>query len=135
MLDKLGQQTWKNWSQMPAIVFTCGHCGKETGSNWAAAFTASVLASRTLLMHMAVEKGAKEGETFVEYIEFLAAKNYVPPGSEDWVDHIRKKGNDATHKIVLMTADDAEDLITFSAMLLRIIYEFPNRVKPKQDSE
>jgi hypothetical protein len=90
--------------------------------------TASVLASRKLLMNIAVSNGASAGESFVSYVNYLAAKGYVPPNGKDWVDHIRKKGNDANHEIPHMTLDDARELITFSEMLLKFIYEFPSRV-------
>ncbi|MEO8385728.1 MAG: DUF4145 domain-containing protein [Betaproteobacteria bacterium] len=90
--------------------------------------TASVLASRKLLMHIAVAQGAKAGETFMAYVEYLAANGFVPPNGKGWVDHIRKKGNEANHEISLMTPADADELIAFSEMLLKFIYEFPNRV-------
>ena len=93
-----------------------------------AAYTSSVLASRKLLMHIAVEQGAKEGESFVAYVDYLATKGYVPPNGKGWVDHIRRKGNEANHEIVLMTKKDAEELISFLEMLLKFIYEFPSRV-------
>ena len=51
-----------------------------------------------------------------------------PPNGKGWVDHIRKKGNEAAHEIVLMTKADADELIVFSEMLLKFVYEFPNRV-------
>lgn len=95
------------------------------------AFTAAVLACRKILMHIAVEKGAKEGESFKHYVTYLADKGYVPPGGEGWVDHIRDKGNEANHEIVLMKTKDAEDLLTFIEMLLKFIYEFPSKIKPK----
>ena len=44
------------------------------------------------------------------------------------MDHIRKKGNEANHEIRLMKKADAEELISFSEMLLKFIYEFPQRV-------
>jgi hypothetical protein len=44
------------------------------------------------------------------------------------VDHIRKKGNEANHEIALMTRVDAEELLSFSEMLLKFIYEFPSRI-------
>jgi hypothetical protein len=94
------------------------------------ASTSAVLTCRKLLMHLAVEKGAQPGKSFIEYVEYLATKGYVPPGGEGWVDHIRKKGNEANHEIKIMSATDAKDLITFSEMLLRFIYEFPARVQP-----
>jgi uncharacterized protein DUF4145 len=92
--------------------------------------TSAVLTCRKLLMHIAVEKGAKPGQSFIEYIEYLAGKGYVPPDGQGWVDHIRKKGNEANHEIKIMSAEDAKELITFSAMLLKFIYEFPARIKP-----
>jgi hypothetical protein len=70
-----------------------------------------------MLMHIAVEKSAKEGLSFLEYVNFLSDKGYVPPDGRHWVDHIRKKGNEATHEIVLMNATDARELLTFVEML------------------
>lgn len=98
----------------------------------ACAYTASVLASRKLLMNIAVSRGAKEGLRFVEYVEYLANNNYVPPDGKDWVAHIRGKGNEATHEIAMMQREDAVELITLSEMLLKFIYEFPARVKAKK---
>lgn len=80
-------------------------------------------------MHIAVSKGAKPGESFVHYVKYLADNNYVPPDARDWIDHIRNKGNEANHEIVIMQRGDAEELISFCHMLLKIIYEFPAVVK------
>jgi hypothetical protein len=91
-------------------------------------FTAAVLLCRKMLMHIAVEKSAKEGLNFLEYVNFLSDKGYVPPNGKHWVDHIRKKGNEATHEIVLMSASDASELLTFVEMLLRFVYEFPSMI-------
>ena len=96
------------------------------------AFTAAVLACRKILMHIAVDKGAPGGERFIEYVEYLSNKGYVPPNGKDWVDHIRNKGNEANHEITIMSKEDALDLITFSEMLLKFIYEFPKRIPPKK---
>ena len=95
------------------------------------AYTAAVLCCRKLLMHIAVAKGAKPGESFVKYVEFFANKNYIPPDAKDWVDHIRLKANEANHEIVIMSEADAKDLIQFLGMLLTIIYEFPAKIKRK----
>lgn len=94
----------------------------------ARAYTASVLTCRKLLMNIAVAQGAEEGKTFLYYVEHLASKGYVPPNGRGWVDHIRKKGNEANHEILLMKRPDAEELILFTEMLLKFVYEFPNRV-------
>ena len=95
------------------------------------AYTASILCSRKLLMNIAVSKGAEEGNKFINYVNFLSDKNYIPPDGEDWVDHIRKKGNEATHEISIMKREDATELITFIEMLLKFIYEFPASIKRK----
>ena len=92
------------------------------------AYTAAVLACRKLLMHVAVQQKAEPGKAFIYYVEFLANNGYVPPNGKGWVDHIRKKGNEATHEIVLMKKEDAVELISFAEMLLKFIYEFPARV-------
>jgi len=90
--------------------------------------TAAVLACRKLLMNIAVAQGAKPGESFLFYIEYLANAGYVPPNGRVWVDHIRRKGNEATHEIQVMAGDDAAELIAFSEMLLKFIFEFPAKV-------
>lgn len=101
---------------------------KCTNSN---SFTAAVLCCRKLLMHVAVSKGAEQGLHFIDYVKFLSDKHYIPPDAHEWVDHIRKKGNEANHEIVIMQEADAKDLISFSEMLLKIIYEFPANIKQK----
>lgn len=89
------------------------------------AFTASVLCCRKLLMHVAVAKGDAAGKSFIQYVEYLSQKGYVPPDAKIWVDHIRTKGNEANHEIVIMSEEEAKDLISFVEMLLKLVYEFP----------
>ncbi|TCO73710.1 DUF4145 domain-containing protein [Chromatocurvus halotolerans] len=96
------------------------------------AYTASVLASRKLLMNIAVSQGAPEKLRFIEYVDFLADGGFIPPNGRGWVDHIRTKGNEATHEIVLMEREGAAELISFSEMLLKFIFEFPARVPIEQ---
>ncbi len=95
------------------------------------AFTAAVLCCRKLLMNIAVSKGAKTNEKFIVYVEYLDSKGFIPPDGKEWVDQIRKKGNEATHEIQLMDKRDAENLLTFMEMLLKFIYEFPNMLPKK----
>jgi uncharacterized protein DUF4145 len=95
------------------------------------AYTAAVLYCRKLLMHIAVSKGAPVGQNFITYVEYLADNHYIPPDAKDWVDHIRKKGNEANHEIAIMSKDDAEELLSFVEMLMKVIYEFPAVIKRK----
>ena len=95
-------------------------------------FTAAVLLCRKMLMNIAVQEGAEEGLSFMKYVNHLSDKGYIPPNGKHWVDHIRKKGNEATHEIALMNQEDARDLLSFVEMILRFIYEFPQRVPQPQ---
>ena len=98
--------------------------------------TAAVLTCRKLLMNIAVSQGAEAGKSFISYVKYLSDTGYVPPNGKGWVDHIRKTGNEANHEIKLMGQEDAEELIAFSEMLLKFIYEFPAKVpKSNQPSE
>ncbi len=92
------------------------------------AYTPAVLTCRKILMNVSVTLGANAGEPFVNYVQFLADKGYVPPNGKHWVDHIRKKSNEANHEIALMSKDDAEQLITFTEMMLKFIFELPASV-------
>jgi len=94
-------------------------------------FTAVVFCCRKLLMNVAVSKGAQPGKQFIEYVEYLSENNYIPRDAKEWVDHIRTKGNEANHEIAIMKEEDAKDLLSFSEMLLKVIYEFPANIKKK----
>ncbi|OGF64693.1 MAG: hypothetical protein A2Y62_14615 [Candidatus Fischerbacteria bacterium RBG_13_37_8] len=88
-------------------------------------YTASVLICRKMLLNIAVAKGAKEGLTFKECVDYLNDKGYIPPDGKLWGDYIRTRGNEANHEISLMTEEDAKNLILFAGMLLSFIYQLP----------
>jgi len=90
------------------------------------AFTSAVMLCRKLLMNIAVKHGAPENQSFQSYVEYLDENGFVPPNGKKWVDAIRQKGNEANHEISLMTARDAHNIVRFSEMLLRFVYEMPN---------
>ncbi|PJB20308.1 hypothetical protein CO115_01460 [Candidatus Falkowbacteria bacterium CG_4_9_14_3_um_filter_36_9] len=93
------------------------------------AFTAGVMACRKILMNIAVSKGAKENLKFVQYVKFLSDNYFVPPDGKEWVEHIKNKGNDANHKIEIVSKEDGEELLYFTEMLLTLIYAVPARFK------
>jgi len=80
-----------------------------------------------ILMNVAVKHGAPENKRFVDYVSFFVDQHYVPPNAKGWVDHIRAKGNEATHEITATSEADAKTLIDFAEMLLKLTYELPNR--------
>ena len=98
----------------------------------AGAPTAAVMVCRKMLMNIAVEQKAEENKKFAYYVDYLASKGYLPPGGEEWVKHIKDRGNEANHEIKAMTPEDARLLIRFVEMLLKFIYEFPKLV-PSSD--
>src|SRR5262245_13939554 len=91
------------------------------------AHAAAVLLCRKILMHVAVGVGADGGQNFTEYLDYLNSRGYLTTQNKGWVDHIRQKGNNANHKIDPLYRKDAEDLINFTEMLLRLVYEFPTK--------
>ena len=88
------------------------------------AFTASVMLCRKIIMNASVNHGAKEGESFAFYIDYLFDNHYIPINSKKWVDNIRSKGNVANHKIEDIKREEAEDILKFTEVLLRNLYEF-----------
>jgi hypothetical protein len=95
------------------------------------AFTCAVLGLRTLLSHIAVEKGADPGKSFQYYVKHLTENGYAPAGSTGWVDSIRGRGNEAAHDLEVMDRDRAEQVISFAEMILKFLFEFPARVVKK----
>lgn len=87
------------------------------------AFTGSELICRKILMYVAVEKGAKEGESFAFYLDHLEKVGYITPPMKEWVDLIRKHGNIAAHILEKPNQNRAESTLMFTAELLRIVYE------------
>jgi Domain of unknown function (DUF4145) len=93
------------------------------------AYTAAAMLCRKILMHLAVQHGAKPGDTFAAYVDYLQAAGYVPPNGKEWVDEIRKKGNESNHEVIMVDQADAERILAFTEMLLRFSYEFQSMLK------
>jgi hypothetical protein len=91
------------------------------------AFTASVLTGRKLLMNIAVTHDANPGEPFAYYVDYFVENGIVTAGMKPWVDEIRELGNDATHEIPEMDRAPAESLLSFLELLLKVVYEYPER--------
>ncbi|MBM2824859.1 MAG: uncharacterized protein HW402_523 [Dehalococcoidales bacterium] len=87
------------------------------------AFTACELICRKILMHVAVDKGAKENEAFTYYLSKLGEQGYITPPMTQWVALISKHGGKATHLIETPDRKRAESTLMFTAELLRLIYE------------
>jgi hypothetical protein len=78
-------------------------------------------------MNVAVQNGAPKGGTFASYIDWLVENGHVTASMREWVDEIRQLGNDANHAIRLITSEAAAELLSFVEMLLRVVFEYPER--------
>jgi DNA-directed RNA polymerase subunit RPC12/RpoP len=87
------------------------------------AYAACELVCRKILMYVAVEKGAKEGESFSGYLSYLREKGFVTDAMMGWVKIIKESGNKATHEIERVDKGRGESTVMFTAELLRIVYE------------
>lgn len=97
------------------------------------AYTGTVLLCRKLLMHIAVELGAKENLRFIEYVNYLENHNHITVRSKDWVDSIRKNGNASTHEIDIASKEEAERMIKFSEMILKTNFEYPAEIMTDEE--
>ncbi len=98
------------------------------------AATGTVMLCRKILMHVAVDMGANEGKRFQEYVEWLADEGWIPKGGQRWVDFIRRRGNEANHKLPDITREDAEGILKFTELLLRNVYELHALLPPPPDA-
>ncbi len=86
------------------------------------AYTGSVLLCRKIIMHVAVDKGAKEGESFVNYLTYLEKNRFITPNMKIWVDHIRNEGNTANHTSLISDSKTSKSILCFTSRLLDLVY-------------
>lgn len=89
------------------------------------AYTGVILLCRKLLMHVAIDQGAKCNKKFIDYVNFFVEEHYINVKSKPWIDRIRQMGNDANHEIKINSEKDARMIILFCEMLLATVYEYP----------
>lgn len=92
------------------------------------AHTAGELMCRKILMHVAVDKGAPEGDTFQAYVDYIVDQGYITPPMRPWADVIRQHGNQATHKIPASDSARGLGTLAFTTQLLRLVYEMDHKV-------
>jgi hypothetical protein len=90
-----------------------------------AAYTASEIMCRKILMHLAVDvAGAKPGKTFAEYVDALDSAGYISTGLKPTVDTIRQRGNGANHELPASTETDSLTTLGITEHLLTSVYAF-----------
>lgn len=92
------------------------------------AYTAAAMCCRKLLMNVSVAHEAAEGKPFAWYVDWLVDEGHLPGKAKPWVTVIKDKGNEANHEIRILGLEDAERLLKFSEMMLKMLYEYPVEV-------
>lgn len=95
-------------------------------------FNGAIMLMRKLIMHIAVEEGAKEGKSFIEYIDYLFENGIIPKKSKNKSDSIRTLGNSTNHEIENRTQEEAENCFEFIELLLKVNYEFADERKDEK---
>lgn len=91
-----------------------------------AAYTASEVMCRKILMHVAVDKvGAASGLSFKQYVEALDGAGYIAVGLKPIVDSVRDRGNIANHELPPSEEADATTTLRITEHLLHAVYALP----------
>lgn len=86
------------------------------------AASCATLMFRKLLMHIAVEQGAKAGLKFVQYVEHLKDEGVVGKPQHGLLTRIKDAGNDENHDVRRASIDEARDLLDLASLLIRSVY-------------
>lgn len=79
----------------------------------------AVLMFRKLLLHIAVQKGAKKGNHFIEFVEYLKKEKIVGKPQYELLDRIKEAGNVENHEIRRATLEEASDLLDLVTLLVK----------------
>lgn len=93
------------------------------------AHTGAVLLCRKILIHIAHDLGSPGKQTFNEAITWMNDNQHIPKNGLHVVKHIKDKGNEATHELVLSTAAEAGTLLMLVHRLVLFNYEFETLVE------
>ena len=89
-----------------------------------AAYTASEMMCRKILMHLAVNVAkSPAGLPFVQYVQDLEDKGYILPGLRTRVDAIRDRGNAANRELPASTEPQSCETLQVTEFLLKGAYE------------
>jgi hypothetical protein len=99
-----------------------GECRKSFSNE---CYYSVIMVARSLMMHIAVDKGANTNLKFIEYVAYLKTNGFISEHEKMWVDKIRELGNRYIHKTDEATKADAERTIVFISQMLKNIYELP----------
>jgi len=92
-------------------------------------YTLCVMGCRKVVMNLAIDKDAETNKTFAFYIDWLEDNNYINPTIKPWVEKIKDAGNDANHEQESTSVNEAEQILDFVEMLLKLVYEYPKKLQ------
>lgn len=98
---------------------------EASASFTAAAYTATTMVARKMLMVCACNEGAPEGLPFVQYVDFIVKSVLPLPKAKQAIDAIRTIGNDANHSVAFVSRDDAIRAMSIITYLLNSVYSLP----------
>lgn len=91
-----------------------------------AAYTASEIMCRKILMHLAVDVAQSPvGGTFKQYVEALDTAGYISAGLRPAVEKIKDRGNAANHDLPASNEEGSRSTLKITEHLLAGIYEIP----------
>jgi len=91
-------------------------------------YVACELLCQKIIMHVAFELGAKKEELFEHCLDYLKDQDHTTPQMMPWIVKIKQYENDTTHRIQNPNKYRAENMLTFTSILLKIIYEIKYHV-------
>ncbi|HEY3967079.1 MAG TPA: DUF4145 domain-containing protein [Planctomycetaceae bacterium] len=91
----------------------------------ASAFTACAMVCRKVLMATACAEGDEDGKGFVDYVNYITESVLTFPRAKTAIDSIRSIGNEANHKVTIITRDDAKRAMQIVTYMLDTIYALP----------
>jgi len=141
---RVGASTWPAARQLSSPK----HLDPDVSTAWEevvgciaiGAFTSAAMMCRKILLHIAVANGLAPEDSngwapnFRVVVDFLVSSGVASPRMAPWVDQIRSGGNDAAHKLPATSADEANNLATFTQQLLVLNYEIPGMIPTAGDS-
>jgi len=122
-IQKPGAATTPKLDNIPENIMTIYNEALDCIAN--GCYTATTMLCRKIIMNVAVNEKADKNESFAYYVNYLEKNHYIPPKGLEWIDKIRKKGNEATHEIESIQEIDAKIILSFVYFFLIFLYEMP----------
>jgi len=84
------------------------------------------MACRKLLMVCACLEGAKDGQAFTYYVDYVTNGVLNFPKAKTAIDKIRGIGNEANHSVAFVSKEDAHAALSIVSYMLNTLYSLPS---------